>query len=63
MKSPLTGKEMKRIHETRIWKFRGEEYINTAWLCEDCGEQLTDDKSDMAGLFRDCRLILSVVDA
>ena len=29
MKSPLTGKE-KRIHETRIWKFRGEEYINTA---------------------------------
>ena len=51
MKSPFTGKEMKRIHETRIWKFRGEEYINTAWLYEDCGEQFTDDKSDMAGLF------------
>ena len=51
MKSPLTGKEMKRIHETRIWKFRGEEYINTAWLCEDWGEQFPDDKSDMAGLF------------
>ena len=26
MKSPFTGKEMKRIHESRIWKFRGEEY-------------------------------------
>ena len=51
MKSPFTGKEMKRIHETRIWKFRGEEYsyIHTAWLCEDSGEQFTDDKSDMAG--------------
>ena len=29
MKSPFTGKEMKRIHETRIWKFRGEEYSYT----------------------------------
>lgn len=51
MKSPFTGKEMKRIHETRLWKFRGEEfpYTHTAWLCEDSGEQFTDDESDMAG--------------
>ena len=51
MKSPFTGKEMKRIHEARTWKFRGEEYpyIHTAWLCEDSGEQFTDDNSDMAG--------------
>lgn len=51
MKSPFTGKEMKRIHETRTWKFRGEEYqyIHTAWLCEDTGEQFTDDESDTAG--------------
>lgn len=51
MKSPFTGKEMKRIHETRTWKFRGEEYpyIHTAWLCEDSGEQFTDDESDTAG--------------
>lgn len=51
MKSPYTGKEMKRIHETRLWKFRGEEYpfIHTAWLCEDSGEQFTDDESDTAG--------------
>lgn len=50
MKSPFTGKEMKRIHESRTWKFRGEEfpYIHTAWLCEDSGEQFTDDKSDTA---------------
>lgn len=51
MKSPFTGKEMKRIHETRTWKFRGEEYsyIHTAWLCEDSGERFTDDESDTAG--------------
>lgn len=51
MKSPFTGKEMKRIHEARTWKFRGEEYpyIHTAWLCEDSGEQFTDDESDTAG--------------
>ena len=50
MKSPFTGKEMKRIHETRLWKFRGEEYpyIHTAWLCEDSGEKFTNDDSDMA---------------
>lgn len=50
MKSPFTGKEMKRIFETRTWKFRGEEYryIHTAWLCEDTGEQFTDDESDTA---------------
>ena len=51
MKSPFTGKEMKRIYEMRFWKFRGEEYpyIHTAWLCEDSGEQFTDDASDTAG--------------
>lgn len=51
MKSPFTGKEMKRIRETRTWKYRGEEYpyIHTAWLCEDTGEQFTDDASDTAG--------------
>ena len=51
MKSPFTGKEMKRIHETRLWKFRGEEYpyIHTAWQCEDIGEKFTNDDSDMAG--------------
>ena len=54
MKSPFTGKEMKRIHEARIWKFRGEEYpyIHTVWLCEDSGEQFTDDDSDMAGFIQ-----------
>lgn len=51
MISPFTGKEMKRINEKRIWKFRGEnfEYIHTAWLCEDTGEQFTTDESDTAG--------------
>ena len=51
MKSPFTGKEMKRIYEMRLWKFRGEEYpyMHTAWLCEDSGEQFTDDASDTAG--------------
>lgn len=54
MKSPFTGKEMKRIHETRTWKFRGEEYpyIHTFWLCEDSGEQFTDDASDTAGFIQ-----------
>lgn len=51
MKSPFTGKEMKRIYETRTWKFRGEEYpyIQTVWLCEDTGERFTDDEGDTAG--------------
>ena len=50
MKSPFTGKEMKRVYERRIWNFRGEqyEYEHMAWLCEDSGEQFTDDASDMA---------------
>lgn len=50
MNSPFTGKEMKRVYEKRIWNFRGEqfEYIHSAWLCEDTGEQFTDDKSDTA---------------
>ena len=51
MKSPFTGKEMKRVYEKRIWNFRGEqyEYGHIAWLCEDSGEQFTDDESDTAG--------------
>lgn len=51
MKSPFTGKEMKRVYEKRTWNFRGEqyEYEHIAWLCEDSGEQFTDDESDTAG--------------
>lgn len=50
MKSPFTGKEMKRVYEKRTWNFRGEpfEYIHKAWLCEDSGEQFTNDESDTA---------------
>ena len=51
MKSPFTGKEMKRVYEKRTWNFRGEqyEYEHIAWLCEDSGEQFTNDESDTAG--------------
>lgn len=51
MKSPFTGKEMKRVYEKRTWNFRGEDYVydHTAWLCEDSGELFTDDVSDTAG--------------
>ena len=51
MKSPFTGKEMKRLYEKRTWNFRGEqyEYEHIAWLCEASGEQFTDDESDTAG--------------
>ena len=54
MISPFTGKEMKRVYEKRTWKFRGElfEYVHTAWLCKDTGEQFTDDKSDTAGFIQ-----------
>lgn len=50
MKSPFTGKEMKRVCEKRTWNFRGEpfEYVHQAWLCEDSGEQFTNDESDTA---------------
>ena len=50
MKSPFTGKEMKRVYEKRKWNFRGEpfEYVHQAWLCEDSGEQFTNDESDTA---------------
>lgn len=49
MKSPFTGKEMKRVYEKRTSVFRGEsyEFIHTAWQCEDTGEQFTDDACDM----------------
>lgn len=42
---------MERVYEKRIWKFRGEEYeyIHTAWLCTESGEQFTTDVSDTAG--------------
>ena len=34
MKSPITGKEMKRVYEKRTWNFRGEqfEYLHAAWI-------------------------------
>ena len=50
MKSPFTGKEMKRVYEKRTWNFRGEEYEYeyTAWRCEDTGEQFTTDATDTA---------------
>ena len=50
MKSPFTGKEMKRVYEKRTWNFRGEqyEYQHTAWRCEDTGEQFTTDATDTA---------------
>ena len=50
MKSPFTGKEMKRIYEKRTWNFRGEEYEyhHLSWLCEDKGESFTTDESDTA---------------
>ena len=40
MKSPFTGKEMKKVYEKRTWNFRGEmyEYTHASWLCEDTGE-------------------------
>lgn len=51
MKSPFTGKEMKKVYETRTWKYRGEnfEYIHTSWICEDSGERFTTDETDDAG--------------
>lgn len=50
MKSPFTGKEMNLVSETRIWKFRGEEYeyVHTSWVCADSGERFTDDEMDDA---------------
>lgn len=54
MKSPFTGKEMKRIFEKRIWKFRGEEfeYYHSSWLCEETNELFTTDESDDAGFIQ-----------
>lgn len=54
MKSPFTGKEMKRLFEKRSWKFRGEnfDYFHESWLCEDSGEVFTTDKSDTAGFMQ-----------
>lgn len=45
---------MKRVYEKRTWNFRGEqyEYEHTAWLCEDSGEQFTDDAGDTAGFIQ-----------
>ncbi|MCQ2059433.1 MAG: DUF4065 domain-containing protein [Bacteroidaceae bacterium] len=54
MTSPYTGKEMKLVYEPRTWNFRGEdyEYIHTAYLCEDTGEQFTTCESDDAGFLQ-----------
>lgn len=54
MKSPYTGKEMKRIYEKRTWNFRGEQYdyMHTSWQCEDTDEQFTTDESDTAGFLQ-----------
>lgn len=51
MKSPFTGKDMKRVYEKRSWNFRGEqfEYYHLSWCCEDTGESFTTDESDTAG--------------
>lgn len=51
MKSPFTGKDMKRVYEKRSWNFRGEqfEYYHLSWCCEDTGETFTTDESDTAG--------------
>ena len=50
MKSPFTGKEMKRTWEKRTWEFRGEkyEYMHTGWVCKETGERFTTDESDTA---------------
>ena len=54
MKSPFTGKEMKRVYERRTWNFRGEqfEYLHSAWLCQDTGEQFTEDADDDASFMQ-----------
>jgi len=51
MNSPYTDKEMQRVFEKRVWKFRGEEfeYYHTSWRCTDSGEQFTTDESDTSG--------------
>lgn len=54
MKSPFTGKDMKRVYEKRSWNFRGEqfEYYHLLWRCEDTGESFTTDESDTAGFIQ-----------
>ena len=51
MKSPFTGKQMKKVYEKRTWKFRGEQYdyVHTAWQCVDTGELFTTDDTDDMG--------------
>ena len=48
MKSPITGKEMKLVREASTLTFRKEEFpVNYHYyLCQDTGEQFTDDKID-----------------
>lgn len=48
MKSPVTGKEMKLIRKTITLPFRKDvfEVIYHHYLCEDSGEQFTDDELD-----------------
>lgn len=54
MISPFTGKKMNKVCEKRTWIFRGEpfEYVHTAWLCEDTGEQFTTDENDTDGFLQ-----------
>lgn len=48
MKSPITGKEMKLVKELINMPFRKEEFqiVYHYYLCEDSGEQYTDDELD-----------------
>lgn len=48
MRSPYTGKEMKRGFETIAWKFRGEVFpcIKEYWECGDTGERFTTTEGD-----------------
>ena len=50
MRSPYTGKEMQKVVERRVWKFRGEafEYEHVSWRCPDTGEEFTTPESDDA---------------
>jgi len=48
MKSPITGREMKRMTRQKELIFRKEEFLvnHHFYLCEDSGEEFTDDELD-----------------
>lgn len=50
MKSPYTGKEMKKMCEESTWTFEGETFpcSKTYWVCEDSGHHFTTTESDTA---------------